>query len=199
MGPSSFNDIIDTYEVNHHLSCVLIHVPRVSESDTPILFSHPETSVSWSDWEEIEDEDFVQLVTRNEVLCPESSLCLRFWNRHGCYPFMDLHGHVLLNEMSTDVFYVSRTFQGHAEFQRNFRVPCSLIVAWTFLGFPAEVHFYSGENECEQCGTTHPIFHFCTSPDNESEEQIKSAMDISLRNRSPPRHPTIPISSFLTN
>jgi len=191
MGPSSFDDIIDNYEseVYHEnalLSCALIHVPRISEPDTPILFSHPETFVSWSDWEEIDDEDFVQLVTRNNVLCPESSLCLCFCNQQEHYPFRDRHGHILLNEMSTDVFYVSQTFQGHAEFQRNFRVPRSLIVAWTFLGFPAEVHFYSGENKCEQCGTSHPIFHFCTSPDSESEEQIQSAMDISLRNRSPP-------------
>jgi len=112
---------------------------------------------------------------------------------------MDHHGHVLLNEMSTDVFYVSWTNDGHDEFQWNFHVPHSLSVAWTFLGFPAEVHFYQGEWSCDRCGTTHPIFHFHTSPDSESDEQIQSTMDIARRNRFPPQRPTIPISLFLTN
>jgi len=58
---------------------------------------------------------------------------------------MDTDGFTLLNEMSSDFYYVSQTFQGHDEFQRNFRVPRVDIVAWTFLGFPAEVHFYRGE------------------------------------------------------
>jgi len=85
MGPLSFDDIIDTYEseVYHEnalLSCALIPLSRIPEVDTPILFSHPETSVSRNSWEEIEDEDFVQLVMRDNVLCPDSSLCFQFWN-----------------------------------------------------------------------------------------------------------------------
>jgi len=138
-------------------------------------------------------------VTRDNVLCPDSTLCFQFWNRSGRYPFMDLHGHVLLNEMSTDVFYVSRTFEGHNKFQWNFHVPCSLVMAWTFLGFPAEVHFYHGERSCDHCGTTHPIFCFHTSPNSESDEQIQSALDIANRNKFPPQRPTIPISSCLMN
>jgi len=64
MGPSSFNDIIDTYEseVYHEstlLSCMSNPQPESSIIDETILFSHPETMVSWRDWEEIEDEDFV--------------------------------------------------------------------------------------------------------------------------------------------
>jgi len=51
---------------------VLIHIPRIpeQESDEVPSFSHPETFVSRSDWEEIEDEDFVRIVTRDDVLCP---------------------------------------------------------------------------------------------------------------------------------
>jgi len=65
MGPSSFNDIIETYEeqatYDFDQSCALIHIPRIPEpdSDTVPSFSHPETYVSQNDWEEIEDEDFV--------------------------------------------------------------------------------------------------------------------------------------------
>jgi len=194
MGPSSFDDIIETYEeqatYDFDRTCALIHIPRFPEQndDTLSSFSHPETSVSRNDWEEIEDEDFVRLVTRNDVLCPDSPLCLQFWNRQERYPFMDEHGHVRLNEMSSDVFYVSRTFDsGHAEFQRNFRVQRSLIVGWSFLGFPAEVHFYNGERECDTCGDFHPIYRYHTSPDSESDEQIQSALDIARRNATPPR------------
>ena len=115
---------------------------------------------------------------------------------------MDHQGHIHLNEMSSNVFYLSRTFEGHAEFQWNFLVPRSLIVTWSFLGFPAEVHFYNGERDCETCKTTHPIFRFHTSPDSESEEQIQSAMCIARRNATPPRRPTVPsvpLPSFLTS
>jgi len=113
MGPSSFDDIIETYEeqatYDFDRTCALIHIPSIPEQndDTISLFSHPETLVSRYDWEEIEDEDFVRLVTRNDVLCPDSPLCLQFWNRQERYPFMDQHGRVRLNEMSSDVFYVS--------------------------------------------------------------------------------------------
>jgi len=81
MGPSSFDDIIKTYEeqatYDFDRTCALIHISRIptQEPDVPLLFSHPETVVSWNDWEEIEDEDFVCLVRREDVLCPESSLC----------------------------------------------------------------------------------------------------------------------------
>jgi len=81
MGPSSFDDIIDNYEseVYHEnalLSCMSVPQPNSPKIDETILFSHPETTASRNDWEEIEDEDFVQLVTQNDVLCPDSSLCL---------------------------------------------------------------------------------------------------------------------------
>ena len=65
MGPSSFDDIINNYEseVYHEnalLSCTsLIPSDSQTEVDESILFSHPETVVSQSDWDEIEDEDFV--------------------------------------------------------------------------------------------------------------------------------------------
>jgi len=85
-------------------------------------------------------------------------------------------------------FYVSRTFDSsHAKFQRNFRVQRSLIIGWSFLGFPTEVHFYNGERECDTCGDFHPIYRFRTSPDSESDEQIQSALDIARRNATPPR------------
>ena len=108
MGPSSFDDIIETYEeqvtYDFDRTCALIHVPRIPESDEVPSFSHPETQVSWNDWEEIEDEDFVRLVTRDDVLCPRSSLFIRFWNHQGHYPFMNEDGTIHLNEMSSDVF-----------------------------------------------------------------------------------------------
>jgi len=98
---------------------------------------------------------------------------------------MDLKGNVLLNEMSADVFFVSRSFKNdHREhdgvnFQQNYCVPQSLVTAWTtFLGLPAEVHFYRGEHDCDCCNTTHPIYQFEDSPNSESEEQIQSALDI---------------------
>ena len=63
MGPSSFDDIIDTYEeqatYDFDRTCALIHIPSIPESDEAPSFSHPETTVSRSVWEEIEDEDFV--------------------------------------------------------------------------------------------------------------------------------------------
>jgi len=165
MGPSSFDDIIETYEeqatYDFDRTCALIHVPRIPESDEVPLFSHPEIFISRSDWEEIEDEDFVRLVTRDDVLCPQSSLFLRFWNHQGHYPFMNKNGTIQLNKMSSDVFFLSWTFNtGHAEFQRNFHIPRALIVGWSFLGFPAEVHFYGGETECDECHTSHPRFYF---------------------------------------
>jgi len=101
--------------------------------------------------------------------------------------------------MSSDVFFISRTFDGHAEFQRNFHIPCALIVGWSFLGFPAKVHFYGGETECEECNTSHPRFYFRQTPHSESDEAIQIALDISKRNCTPPHRPTVPISSFLTN
>jgi len=205
MGPSSFDDIIDTYEeqatYDFDRTCALIHIPRIPESDEVPSFSHPETAVSRSNWEEIEDGDFVRLVTRDDVLCPRSSLFLRFWNRQRHYPFMNEDGTIRLNEMSSDVFFLSRTFDGgHAKFQRNFRVPRALIVGWSFLGFPAEVHFYGGEVECEECNTSHPRFFFRQHPHSESDEAIQMALDIARRNHIPPNHPTIiPLPSFLTN
>jgi len=97
MGPSSFDDIIDNYKhkVYHEntlLSCTSIPQPESPIIDETILFSHPETTVSWSDWEEIEDEDFVQLVTWNDVLCPERSTILEliwllpFYGSRRTYP-----------------------------------------------------------------------------------------------------------------
>jgi len=148
-------------------------------------------------------------VTRNDVLCPESSLHLQFWNRSGYYSFMDLNGNVLLNEMSSDTFFISRSFDDDygeydgVNFQQNYCVPQSLVTAWTtFLGLPAEVHFYRGECDCSLCNTTHLIYCFENSPDSESEEQIQSALDIAKQNRNPPRQPSLSLpsnSSFLTS
>jgi len=209
MGPSSFDDIIETYEeqatYDFDCTCALIHIPRFPEleSDEVPSFSHPETQVSRNDWEEIEDEDCVRLVTRDDVLCPRSSLFLWFWNHQGRYPFMNEDGTIRLNEMSSDMFFLSWTFDsGHAEFQRNFQVPCALVVGWSFLGFPAEVHFYGGETECEECNTSHPHIFFRRHPHSESDEAIQIALDILRRNCTPPHHPIAPINplpSFLTN
>jgi len=112
---------------------------------------------------------------------------------------MNEDGTVRLNDMSSDVFFLSQTFNGHAKFQRNFCVPHALIVGWSFLGFPAEVHFYGGETECEECLSSHPCFYFRRAPHSESDEAIQIALDIPTRNRTPPRRPTIPLPSFLTN
>ena len=101
------------------------------------------------------------------------------------------------------MYFLNRTFDtGHAEFQRNFRVPRALVVGWSFLGFPAEVHFYGGETDCEECNTSHPHFFFRQTPHSESDEAIQIALDISRRNCTPPRRPTVPViplPSFLTN
>jgi len=112
---------------------------------------------------------------------------------------MNEDGTIHLNEISSDVIFISWTFEGHAKFQRNFRVPHTLIVGWSFLGFPAEVHFYRGEWECEECNTSHPLFRFRRAPHSEGNKAIQMALDIARWNRTPPRCPTVPISSFLTN
>ena len=205
MGPSSFDDIIETFEqeatYDFDRTCALIHIPRIptQEPDVPLLISHPETEVSRNDWEEIEDEDFVRLVRREDVLCPESSLCTRFWNHEGQLPYMDEPGNIRLDQMSSDVFFLNRTFEGHTQIVPNFRIPRALIVGWSFLGFPAEVHFYSGEVDCDLCNTSHPHFSFRQAPHSESDEAIQMAVDIAKRNRFPPRRPNIPVSSFLTS
>jgi len=91
---------------------------------------------------------------------------------------MDEHGFIHLDSMQSDVFFLAQTFEGHTQFVQHFQVPRALIVGWSFLGFPAEVHFYSGERDCDVCNSSHPIFSYRRSPDSVSEESIQTALDI---------------------